>query len=122
VLAVGGGTGRLLPDYLGQGIDIDGVDVSDDMLKLCRAKAPAFGLQPRLYRQGMESLDLPRRYRSIIVPSSSFQLLLDPAAVREAIGRFFVHLEPGGALSHAVHRLWGRRRGRRGVRPREGPS
>ena len=79
VLDVGCGTGRLLLDYLGQGIDIDGVDVSDDMLELCRAKAPDFGLQPRLYRQGMESLDLPRRYRSIIVPSSSFQLLLDPA-------------------------------------------
>ena len=98
VLDVACGTGRLLLDYLGQGIDIDGVDVSDDMLELCRAKAPDFGLQPRLYRQGMESLDLPRRYRSIIVPSSSFQLLLDPAAAREAMGRFFVHLEPGGAL------------------------
>src|SRR6266516_3907352 len=98
VLDVACGTGRLLLDYLGEGIDIDGVDVSDDMLELCRAKAPAFGLQPRLYRQGMYSLDLPRRYRSIIVPSSSFQLLLDPAAAREAMGRFFVHLEPPGAL------------------------
>jgi SAM-dependent methyltransferase len=98
VLDVGCGTGRLLLDCLGQGIDIDGVDVSDDMLALCQAKAADLGLQPRLYRQAMESLHLPRRYCTIIVPSSSFQLVLDPAGAREAMGRFFVHLQPGGAL------------------------
>ena len=39
VLDVGCGTGRLLLDYLMDGIDIDGVDNSPEMLALCREKA-----------------------------------------------------------------------------------
>lgn len=35
------GTGRLLLDYLAQGIDIDGVDNSPEMLALCRPDAAA---------------------------------------------------------------------------------
>jgi SAM-dependent methyltransferase len=98
VLDVGCGTGRLLLDYMQQGIDVDGVDNSPEMLDLLRYKAAALGLHPRVYLQTMESLDLPRRYRTILVPSSSFQLLTEPAAAAEALRRFFTHLEPGGAL------------------------
>ncbi|MGH2626224.1 MAG: class I SAM-dependent methyltransferase, partial [Anaerolineales bacterium] len=65
VLDVGCGTGRLLLDYLGQGVDIDGVDISPEMLVLCRAKAERLGLAPTLHRSPMEELDLPRRYRVI---------------------------------------------------------
>jgi ubiquinone/menaquinone biosynthesis C-methylase UbiE len=38
VLDAGCGTGRLLLDYLVEGIDIDGVDVSPEMLRLCHKK------------------------------------------------------------------------------------
>src|SRR5438093_367687 len=58
VLDVGCSTGRLLLDYLGQGIDVDGVDVSPEMLALCREKADQAGLRPSLYQQRMEELDL----------------------------------------------------------------
>jgi ubiquinone/menaquinone biosynthesis C-methylase UbiE len=98
VLDVGCGTGRLLLDYLADGIDIDGVDNSPEMLALCREKARPLGLQPRLFQQTMETLDLPRKYRTIIVPSSSFQLVTDLDAAAEALRRFFEHLEPGGTL------------------------
>lgn len=97
-LDVGCGTGRLLLDYMQQGIDVDGMDNSPEMLDLLRHKAAALGLQPRVYLQTMETLDLPRRYRTILVPSSSFQLLTDPAAAAEALRRFYQHLEPGGVL------------------------
>ncbi len=98
VLDVGCGTGRLLLDYLAEGIDSDGVDNSLEMLALCRAKAAQRGMQPRLYEQAMEALALPRRYRTIIVPSSSFQLLTDIDDARAAMARFCGHLEPGGVL------------------------
>lgn len=97
-LDVGCGTGRLLLDYLAAGIDVEGVDNSPEMLALCREKARALGLRPTLHEQRMQALDLPRRYRTIIVPSSSFQLLADPADASEAMRRFFAHLDPGGAL------------------------
>ncbi len=98
VLDVGCGTGRLLLDYLAQGIDVDGVDNSPDMLALCREKARALGLTPRLYEQPMEALALPRTYRTILIPSSSIQLIVEPAQADEAMRRIARHLEPGGAV------------------------
>src|SRR5688572_8237162 len=83
-LDVGCGTGRLLLDYLAEVIDIEGVDNSPEMLAICREKAEKLGLQPTLYQQSMESLDLPRKYRTIIVPSSSFQLLTNLEDAAEA--------------------------------------
>lgn len=98
-LDVGCGTGRLLLDYLTHGIDIDGADQSPEMLGLCRAKAAETGLAPRLFQQSMQALDLPRRYRTIIVPSSSFQLLVEPADAKAAMLSFLRLLEPGGTLT-----------------------
>ncbi len=98
VLDVGCGTGRLLLDYLRLGIDIDGVDVSADMLAICRRKAARDGLSPALYQQPMEDLDLPRRYATIIVPSSSFQLVVDLADAVATLAGLRRHLEPGGTL------------------------
>ena len=98
LLDVGCGTGRLLLDYMGQGIDMDGVDNSPEMLAICRQKAQKLGIQPNLYQQTMETLDLPRKYRTIIVPSCSFQLVIDPNDATEAMRRFFQHLEPRGTL------------------------
>jgi ubiquinone/menaquinone biosynthesis C-methylase UbiE len=106
VLDVGCGTGRLLLDYAAQGIDVDGVDNSPEMLALCREKGTAAGLAPTLYEQQMEELSLPRRYQTIIVPSSSFQLLVDAKAARDAMVRFRDHLEPGGTLAMPFMQLW----------------
>ena len=104
-LDVGCGTGRILLDYLAQGIEIEGVDNSPDMLALCRRKAAALGLRPVLYQQEMDALDLPRRYRTIVVPSSSFQLVLDRAAAAQTLRRFLGHLEPGGTLAMSIMTL-----------------
>ncbi len=98
VLDVGCGTGRLLLEYLRSGVDIDGVDNSPEMLAICREKAAAVGLAPILHLQEMQTLDLARRYRTIIVPSSTFQLVLDPTEASRAMDRLAVHLEPDGLL------------------------
>ena len=102
VLDVGCGTGRLLLDYLGQGIDIDGVDNSASMLALCRRKAEQLDLAPNLHLQSMAELDLPRRYCTILVPSSSFQLLLDRDKAGRALDAFYRHLEPRGTLAMPI--------------------
>jgi hypothetical protein len=54
----------------------------------------------------MESLALPRRYRTILVPSSSFQLVTDPEAAASAMRQFLTHLEPGGVLAMSFMALW----------------
>jgi SAM-dependent methyltransferase len=98
VLDIGCGTGRILLDFLQLGIDIDGIDNSPDMLAICREKAVKLGIVPTLYLQTMQRLDLPRRYRTILVPSSSLQILTNLADAQEAMRRFFDHLLPGGAF------------------------
>ena len=99
VLDVGCGTGRLLLDYASEGIDIDGVDNSPEMLALCREKAAAQGLELAIFEQEMVALELPRRYRTILVPSSTIQLLTDRNDALGAIRRLRDHLEPGGVLA-----------------------
>ena len=98
VLDVGCGTGRLLFRYLGEGIDIDGVDNSPDMLREARSRARSLHLRPHLWRAEMETMKLPRSFRTIIVPSSTFQLLTSEASARRGMRRLAAHLAPGGAL------------------------
>jgi SAM-dependent methyltransferase len=108
-LDVGCGTGRLMLDYLAAGLDIDGVDNSPEMLAICRAKAAAVDLDVagRLFEQEMAELALPRRYATIIVPSSSFQLLTDATSTDAAMVRFRAHLTSGGVLVMSImSKLW----------------
>ena len=44
VLDVGCGTGRLLLDFLALGIDIDGLEISDEMLAICRSNRSSSGV------------------------------------------------------------------------------
>lgn len=106
VLDVGCGTGRILLDFMQQGIAIDGVDNSPDMLALLKQKAEKLNLNPTVYQQEMDKLDLPRKYQTILVPSSSFQLLLDEKLPPVAILRFYEHLLPGGVLAMPFMTLW----------------
>lgn len=106
VLDVGCGTGRLVLDFLSSGLDVDGVDNSPKMLDICHEKARQLGLAPNLYRQAMESLNLPRKYRTIMVPSSSFQLVTDAELVGQTMKRFHEHLVPGGVLVMSFMVMW----------------
>lgn len=105
-LDMGCATGRLILDFMAQGIDCDGVDTSPEMLAITRTKAAERGLRPNLYQQRMELLDLPRAYRTLLVPSSSFQLITDAHAAREAMRRFHAHLATGGALIMSFFVVW----------------
>lgn len=97
-LDAGCGTGRLLIPYLHAGLDVDGADVSADMLALCRERAEREGLRPpNLYAQAMHELDLPRRYRTILV-CGAFGLGGRRAHDHEGLRRLYEHLEPGGTL------------------------
>jgi SAM-dependent methyltransferase len=107
-LDVGCATGRLVLTFLGEGIDTDGVDVSPEVLAIARRNAAARGLDVsgRLFQGAMETLDLPRRYRTVLVSSSTFQLLTAPAAAAAALRRLRHHLEPGGTLVLSLMLLW----------------
>ena len=96
-LDVACGTGRLLIPYLRAGLDVDGCDVSPDMIALCREKAEREGLSPTLFVQPMHELNPPRRYRTIFV-CGGFGLGSDRERDTKALRRFFESLDPGGTL------------------------
>ena len=96
-LDVACGTGRLLLPYVRDGLDVDGCDVSADMIALCRERAEREGLSPALYVQAMHQLDLPRRYRTIFV-CGAFGLGSTRGRDAEALRRFHDHLADGGTL------------------------
>jgi SAM-dependent methyltransferase len=96
-LDVGCGTGRLLIPYLREGLDVDGCDVSADMIDLCRAKAAREALSPELFVQAMHELDPPRRYRTIFA-CGAFGLGSTREQDVEALHRFHSSLEPAGTL------------------------
>lgn len=104
-LDAGCGTGRLLLPWLRDGLDVDGCDVSPDMLAECRAAAEREGLAPALYAQALHELDLPRAYRTIVA-CGVFGLGSTRAQDAEALSRLYEHLEPGGLLALDVEARW----------------
>ena len=96
-LDAGCGTGRLLLRWLRAGLDVDGCDVSADMIALCRERARREGLEPTLLVQPLHELEPPRSYRTIVA-CGVFGLGSTRAQDEEALRRFHRFLEPGGTL------------------------
>jgi SAM-dependent methyltransferase len=127
-LDAGCGTGRLLIPWLRAGYDVDGCDVSPDMIACCRERAAAEGLAPTLFVQPLHELDPPRRYATVVV-CGVFGLGTTRAQDEEAIRRLYAALEPGGTLAldnevpYSSARRWSywTAEGRKAL-PREGPA
>lgn len=97
-LEVACGTGRLLLPLLRDGLEVEGLDTSSDMLDRLRAKARAMNLAPVLHEAPMQDFDLPDRYRTVFVPAGSFGILVEPEEIRAALDCFLRALAPGGDL------------------------
>lgn len=97
VLDVACGTGRVLLPLLQAGIDVDGCDISGDMLDHCRRKAAKAGYSPNLYQQPMHAFEIPRRYKTIYI-CDSFGLAGSRENDLATLQRCYEHLEDGGVL------------------------
>lgn len=97
VLDLACGTGRLLLPVLRAGIDIDGCDLSADMLHHCDKRAAVDGFHPRLFQQPMHSFELGRTYKTIYL-CGSLGLAGSRANDLRTLQRCYSHLQIGGAL------------------------
>lgn len=98
ILEPGVGTGRILIPFLEKGLKVDGFDVSEEMLKICRNNCESRGLYPKLFVGKMESFSLDKKYEAIIVPTGTFLLLHEREDSLNALRNFYNHLSDGGKL------------------------
>ncbi len=98
VLDVACGTGRILLPCLQAGVDIEGLDLFQPMLKTLRDKAAKLGLSPRLHQSDMSDFSLPRRYALIMIPFNAFIHNMTQEAQISCLQCCCEHLLAGGEL------------------------
>lgn len=96
-LELGCGDGDPILDLRRNGLVVDGVDSSSDMLRRCTLRAAQEGLDVVLHHQRMEELDLPNRYRSIFLAGPTFTLLPDEETALQALKGIRKHLTNDGS-------------------------
>ncbi|WP_207942497.1 hypothetical protein DOK78_000866 [Enterococcus sp. DIV2402] len=97
ILEAGVGTGRMLIPLLKKGLDVDGVDLSNEMLVQCHTNLTKHEVTANIYQQDLLKLAMPRKYQAIIMPTGSF-CLLSRDSIKDILFNFFSHLEDGGKL------------------------
>lgn len=98
ILEPAAGTGRMLIPLLENGLQVDGFDLSPEMLAICRENCKKRGLKPYLCEGEMESFSSDANYEAIILPAGSFLLLHRREDAIKALQNFHHHLTDGGKL------------------------
>ena len=102
ILELGSGTGRVLLPLARAGHDVTGIDLSESMLDVCRARllgeAPEVRARVELVAADMTSFDLGRRFAMVTIPFGSFQHLLTVEQQFACLDRCRAHLQPHGTL------------------------
>jgi SAM-dependent methyltransferase len=90
---------------LAEGLDVEGLDYSHDMLAACRVRAAELGLSPVLYECSIAALPQERKYDLVFIPSGSFSLITDEALSCASLRSIHDVLLPGGTFVVEVERL-----------------
>lgn len=99
VLDIACGTGRILLPCLQEGVDIEGLDLFEPMLKTLRAKAACLNLAPRLHQADMSDFSLSRRFGLVMIPFNAFIHNMTQEAQIRCLQLCREHLLPGGKLT-----------------------
>lgn len=92
------GNGRMLIPFLERGIDIEGFDISEEMLSLCRKKGRNLKLEPNIFHCRLEEFKSSKKYDLVIIPFGSFSLLPDELVERSLSNMRSVLKEDGKIL------------------------
>ena len=97
------GTGSVSVLLAEMGMDVIGVDMSEDMLTVAFDKAVDVANPPRFVCQKLQELRLPRGVDLAVCALDSLDYITEPADCAEAIRRVYKALNPGGIFIFDVN-------------------
>ena len=97
------GTGSVTAILAEKGLDVIGVDLSEEMLTQAQQKAMSLPNMPRFICQPLQELRLPRAVDLAVCALDSLDYITDPADCAEAIRRIYKALNPGGIFIFDVN-------------------
>ncbi|MCI0701686.1 MAG: class I SAM-dependent methyltransferase [Planctomycetia bacterium] len=97
-LEAGCGTGRLLVALLRADFQIEGCDISSDMLSFCQFHAEVTGFKPTLHLCAIENLPFVNRYSVILIACGTFMCITESDQVDRCLATLHANLVPGGQL------------------------
>lgn len=97
ILEAGVGTGRMLIPFIQKGLDVEGVDLSTEMLEQCRLNMKEANIDGTIYHGDLTKLDLPMKYDAVIMPTGSF-CLLPKQIIKDVLKSLYNHLNDQGEL------------------------
>lgn len=92
------GTGYFLSAFAEAGADIDGIDASPHMLKICQSKLETKETKGQLFQQNIEDLSLPRQYGFIYIPDRGLSHIYDKELAQTCLQKLHEHLLPNGTF------------------------
>jgi SAM-dependent methyltransferase len=102
VLELACGTGRVAIPLADAGFEVWGIDLSENMLSVCRAKVEQRRLSDRVHLElaNMTTFDLPcKDFGLVYVPYRSFMHLFTQQEQIACLERVYRHLRPGGLFA-----------------------
>ena len=92
------GSGRFLLPFVERGYDIDGFDLSAEMLKKCAAKIKPFNCDSELRQSDFLEYKSEKRYHFIFIPACSFSLIIVDEQITAYLNHLKTLLEPKGKI------------------------
>lgn len=96
ILDLGCGTGRILFRLMDEGIIVDGVDLSKEMLELAKEKAELYVIKPNFYCMDLTDLQLEKRYSMMYMVGNTFQHVLTNSQQNAMLIKIYEYLSTEG--------------------------
>ena len=97
------GTGSVTTILANKGLQVIGVDMSEEMLTVASQKAVEAGVFPWFICQSLQQLRLPRAVDLAVCALDSLDYITAPEDCQEAIRRVYKYLNPGGIFIFDVN-------------------
>ena len=94
VLELGSGSGLFTIPLKRQGLNIEGLEISQEMIELTHKKAPDL----TLHLGDMKTYDLGKQFDAVVILSATLTLLQNHQEIGQCLQQTYKHLAPSGLL------------------------